>query len=648
MTGDVVWWPSDERVAAAEVTRFRATLAPELRDAGYLDLWRWSVEHPDQFWLAMADFEDVRLGGTPIGPVAPDEMIGGTWFPGRTVNYAEHMLRKAPDTALIVVDDDNQSHTVSSDELRRRVAALAATLRLLGVQPGDRVAAVLPNRSEAVVGLLASAAVGAIWSVCSPEFGTNAIVSRFAQLSPRVLLAADGYRHGGREHERTAEMTEVATQLPGLEHVIWVDDLRPGQRPTVEAQVHAWNAVTDRDAELEFTELPFEHPLWVLFSSGTTGIPKGIVHGHGGVLLEHLKMLRIHSDVRAGDRYMNVASTAWVVWNMLISGLGAGATVVLLDGSPVRPELGRVWQVAADHGVDVMGLSAGYIHACQKAGMKPPQHRLRTLQVTGSPLSEAGFDWVGEHFDDMWLSSMSGGTDIASIFVGGVPELPVRKPRLQAPALGVAVAAWDSEGRPVIGEQGELVVTKPMPSMPLRFWNDPDNHRYRASYFEMFPGIWRHGDFIEFDADGSSVIHGRSDSTLNRGGIRIGSAEIYRVVEEFPEVRESLVVGAELGADDYYMVLFVAAIDDVDTDALRPRIAAALRTFLSPRHVPDDIVFMRAIPHTRTGKKLEVPVKRMLQGAALADVVDLGAVDDSGLLREYEDFARRRETVRTA
>ncbi|MFI6366176.1 acetoacetate--CoA ligase [Nocardia sp. NPDC050630] len=647
MTSDVVWRPSSERVAAAEVTRFRAGLPPELRDAEYLDLWRWSTEHPDRFWLAMADFEDVRLGGAPTGPVAPDEMIGGAWFPGRTVNYAEHMLRKAPKTALIIVDDDNRSHTVSRAELHRQVAALAAALRSMGVLPGDRVAAVLPNRSEAVVALLACAAVGAIWSVCSPEFGTSAIVSRFAQLSPRVLIAADGYRHGGREHERTVEMTEVAAELPDLEHVIWVDDLRPGQWPAFDVPVRTWAAVTDADTELQCTDVPFEHPLWVLFSSGTTGIPKGIVHGHGGVLLEHLKMLRIHSDVRAGDHYMNVASTAWVVWNMLVSGLGVGATVVLLDGSPVRPELGRVWQVAAEHDVDVMGLSAGYIHACLKAGVQPPRSRLRTLQVTGSPLSEAGFDWVYEHFDDMWLSSMSGGTDICSIFVGGVPELPVRKPRLQAPALGVAVAAWDADGNPVAGEQGELVVTKPMPSMPLRFWNDPDNRRYLASYFEMFPGIWRHGDFIEFDADGSSVIHGRSDSTLNRQGIRIGSAEIYRVVEDFSEVRESLVVGAELGADDYDMVLFVAAIDGVDHDALRPRIAEALRTLLSPRHVPDDIVFVRAIPHTRTGKKLEVPVKRMLQGAALTDVVDLGAVDDSDLLREYEDFAHRRHTLET-
>ncbi|WP_327099051.1 acetoacetate--CoA ligase [Nocardia vinacea] len=648
MTGDVVWSPSSERVAAAEVTRFRAGLHPELRDAEYLDLWRWSVEHPDRFWSAIADFEDVRLGGAPAGPVAPDEMIGGAWFPGRTVNYAEHMLRKAPETALIVVDDDNRSHAISSSELRNQVAALAAALRSMGVVPGDRVAAVLPNRSEAVVGLLACATVGAIWSVCSPEFGTDAIVSRFAQLAPRVLIASDGYRHGGREHARIVEMAEVTNRLPGLERVIWVDHLRPGTRPDFEVPVHSWDLVTTGHTELEFTDLPFEHPLWVLFSSGTTGIPKGIVHGHGGVLLEHLKMLRIHSDVRAGDRYMNVASTAWVVWNMLVSGLGAGATVVLLDGSPVKPELGRVWQVAAEHRVDVMGLSAGYIHACLKADVVPSQTRLRTLQVTGSPLSEAGFDWVGEHFDDMWLSSMSGGTDIASIFVGGVPELPVRRPRLQAPALGVAVAAWDADGRPVIGEQGELVVTKPMPSMPLRFWNDPDDHRYRASYFDMFPGIWRHGDFIEFDVDGSSVIHGRSDSTLNRGGIRIGSAEIYRVVEEFPEVRESLVVGAELGADGYDMVLFVAAIDGTNNEALRSRIGEALRWLLSPRHVPDDIVFMRAIPHTRTGKKLEVPVKRMLQGAALTDVVDLGAVDDSGLLREYEDFAHQRHSVRTA
>ncbi|MEV0362122.1 acetoacetate--CoA ligase [Nocardia fusca] len=647
MTGDVVWRPTRQRVAAAELTRFRSGLRAELRDADYLDLWRWSTENPDQFWSAVADFEQVELGGAATGPIAPDDMIGGAWFPGRTVNYARHLLRNAPETALIVVDDDNRSHTVTGIELNRRVAALAAALRSMGVRPGDRVAAVLPNRAEAVIGLLACTAVGAVWSVCSPEFGTDAIVSRFAQLAPRVLIAVDGYRHGGREHPRTTEMTEVAVRLPDLEQVIWVADLRPGEQPAVGTPVHAWDAVTAGNVEPEFAELPFDHPLWVLFSSGTTGIPKGIVHGHGGVLLEHLKMLRFHSDMHSGDRHMNVASTSWVVWNTLVSALGVGATVVLLDGSPVRPELGRVWQVAAEHDVDILGLSAGYIHACSKAGLEPRQGRLRTLQVTGSPLSEAGFDWVYENFDDMWLTSMSGGTDIGSIFVGGVPELPVRKPRLQAPALGVAVAAWDSNGTPVIGRPGELVVTEPMPSMPLRFWNDPGDQRYRESYFDMFPGVWRHGDFIEFDTDGSSVIGGRSDSTLNRQGVRIGSAEIYRVVEDFAEVSEALVVGAELGADDYDMVLFVATMDGADPDGLKARIGDSLRTSLSPRHVPDDIVFMRAIPHTRTGKKLEVPVKRMLQGSPLTAVVDLGAVDDSGLLREYEDFAHRRHNVRT-
>ncbi|KFF99089.1 hypothetical protein IQ62_21625 [Streptomyces scabiei] len=638
---DILWRPDSHRAAACALARFRESLDDYRGGDDYLALWRWSTADPARFWQAVVDFEGVRLGGTPTGPAAPSRMPGGAWFPGRTVNYAEHLLRERPGDALVVIDDDGTSHTVSRAELRRRVGALSATLRSLGVGRGDRVAAVLPNRAEAVVGLLACASVGAVWSVCSPEFGAEAVLARFAQLQPRAVILCDGYQYGGRTFDRREEMAAVLTGLPSVEQVLWVDHLNPGSRPATGLPVHPWGEATADAREPEFEDLPFEHPLWVLFSSGTTGVPKGIVHGHGGVLLEHLKTLRLQSDLREGDRFLSVASTSWVVWNMLVSGLAVGATSVLLDGNPVRPDLGRVWREVARHEVDVVGLSAGYVHACLKAGVVPEPGRLRTVQVTGSPLSTDGFRWIYDRFGDVWLASMSGGTDVGSIFVGGAPTLPVRSGRLQAPALGVAVEAWDPDGKPVIDRRGELVVTQPMPSMPVGFWNDPDATRYRDSYFAVYPGVWRHGDFIEFAEDGSSVIHGRSDSTLNRQGVRMGPADIYRVVEEIPEVAEALVVGAELG-DDYYMPLFVALRPDADPAAVETLIRSAILENLSPRHLPDEIVPVRAVPHTRTGKKLEVPVKRLLQGDALADVVDLGSVDDAPLVREYASFARHR------
>ncbi|WP_405784734.1 acetoacetate--CoA ligase [Streptomyces sp. NBC_01378] len=643
---DVLWRPTRVGQEGSELTRYRSGLKDYDGGADYLDLWRWSVADPGRFWESVAAFEDVRLGGVPAGPVAPTEMPGGAWFPGRTVNYAEHVLRRCPDEAIVVVDDDGASRWLSRSELRGQVAAVSAALRRLGVGHGDRVAAVLPNRAEAVVGLIACAAVGAVWSVCSPEFGADGVLSRFAQLEPKVLLLTDGYHYGGRTHERADEMLAVVEQLPSVEHVFWVDHLHPGSVPPADRPVSLWSEVVDRGGEPEFDQVPFDHPLWVLFSSGTTGAPKGIVHGHGGVLLEHLKVLRLHSDLRAGDRYLNIASTSWVVWNMLVSGLAVGATIVLLDGNPVRPDLGRVFRVVEEHDVDTLGLSAGYLHACLKADLAPQTGALRTVQVTGSPLSDDGFRWVYDRLGAVWLTSMSGGTDVCSIFVGGAPTLPVRTGRIQAPALGVAVEAWDEAGRRVVGRQGELVVTQPMPSMPLKFWNDADGRRYQESYFSTYEGVWRHGDFIEFDPDGSSVIRGRSDSTLNRQGVRMGPADIYQVVEALPEVREALVVGAELGPDAYYMPLFVALQDGADQVGAALRIKEAIREGLSPRHVPDDVVAVRGIPHTRTGKKIEVPVKRLLQGAALRDVVDSGAVDDPELLLEYEEFARTHRKSR--
>lgn len=645
--GEVIWEPDLERSAETGIGQFAAFLGRQGIDvsAGYDELWQWSVDEPEQFWELFARFAGVEFGGT-AGPVCTTDAMPHTrWFPGRTLNFARHLLQGHEGIALVGIAEDGTREEVTWDALRREVASLAAHLRDRGVGHGDRVVGILPNVAEAVVGLLATASIGAIWSVCAPEFGPGAIVSRFAQLGPKVVIAAPGYRLGGKDRDRRGELGEIFAQLPTLEHIIWVG--RHTSVPSVPTRVPAvdWTQAVAEPAELVFEDVEFSHPLWVLFSSGTTGIPKGIVHGHGGALLEEMKMLLIHSDLRPGDRYLNVASTSWVLWNALVSALGVGATAVLVDGNPTFPSIDRVWQIAAAEQVAVLGVGAGFVHACAKAALVPMRDHdldaLNSLQVTGSPLSADGYRWVYGNVGDIWLSSMSGGTDIASIFVGGSPTLPVHVGYIQAPALGVRVESWDEAGNPTRGK-GELVVTRAMPSMPLSFWGD-DGSRYHESYFAMYPGVWRHGDYIEFTHRGI-LIHGRSDSTLNRNGLRLGSADIYTVVESLPEVAEALVVGAELGTD-YYMPLFVHLADGANPDVTQEAITRSIRENLSVRYLPDEIVFMPGIPHTRTGKKLEVPIKRLLQGARLETVADLGSVDDPVLLEEYARFALERQTI---
>ncbi|MDR7159759.1 acetoacetate--CoA ligase [Arthrobacter sp. BE255] len=645
--GEVIWQPEPGDSAETGVGRFAAFLRGQGIDVGtgYEELWQWSVDEPEQFWELFAQFAGVEFGGTP-GPVCTSDPMPHTrWFPGRTLNFARHLLQGHEGTALIGIAEDGTREEVSWEALRREVASLAAHLRARGVGQGDRVVAILPNVAEAVVGLFAAASIGAVWSVCAPEFGPGAIVSRFAQLGAKVIIAAPGYMLGGKDRDRRAELEEIFAQLPTVEHVIWVG--RHTSIPSIPTQVPAahWAQAVAEPAELVFEDVEFSHPLWVLFSSGTTGIPKGIVHGHGGALLEEMKMLLIHSDLRPGDRYLNVASTSWVLWNGLVSALGVGATAVLVDGNPTFPSIDRVWQIAAAEQVAVLGVGAGFVHSCSKAALVPMRDHdlsaMKSLQVTGSPLAADGYRWVYGNVGDIWLSSMSGGTDIASIFVGGSPTLPVHVGYIQAPALGVRVESWDEAGNPTRGK-GELVVTQPMPSMPLSFWGD-NGSRYHESYFATYPGVWRHGDFIEFTIQGI-LIHGRSDSTLNRNGLRLGSADIYAVVESLQEVAEALVVGAELGTD-YYMPLFVHLAEGADPSVAREAITRSICENLSVRYLPDDIVFMPGIPHTRTGKKLEVPVKRLLQGAQLESVADLGSVDNAVLLEEYARFAGERQTV---
>ena len=644
--GDVVWRPAAEQLRDSEYAAFVRWLTETGRAAfgeapAYRDVWQWSVNDVGRFWQAFAEYTGVA--GAASQPGAPAAMPGRGWFPGTGVNYAARCLagdRQGP--AIVAIDDDGTRHVTTWEQLRRQVGALAGFLRDSGIAPGDRVAAVLPNRTEAVVGLLAAASVGAVWSVVAPEFGAGAIVSRLAQLDPAVLIAANGYDYAGRRIDRTDVLAEVLGALPALRQLIWVDqpegDLKTG------AAVSDWSDIMAADRPWTAQTVPFEHPLWVLFSSGTTGVPKGIVHGHGGVILEHLKTLTLHSVLRPGDRFLVVGSTSWVVWNTLVSGLLRGCTIVLLDGNPAYPDLGRVWRVAAEEKVAKLGLGAAYVHASMRAGPRPSRDHdlsaLRMLHVTGSPLSPDAYPWVYDEIGDVWLASVSGGTDVAGIFLGAAPGEPVRTGRLQPPALGVAAQAWDAAGRPVTGEPGELVITRPMPSMPLYFWSDPDGSRYRESYFSTYPGAWRHGNLVEFDADGSSVIVGRSDSTLNRNGIRMGPADLYRVVEAMPEVREALVVGIE-EPDGYYMPLFVQFTRGADPDGAAAAVRQAIRSALSPRYVPDEIFAVSAIPHTRTGKKLEVPVKRLLMGQPLDTVVDPGAVDDIAALAEIRDAVRR-------
>jgi acetoacetyl-CoA synthetase len=613
----------------------------------YEALWSWSVEQPDEFWAALWEFFAVRSSAPYETVLADASMPGARWFPGARLNYAEQVLaQESPDRpALIAAAEGCAAVELSWADLRRQVGALAARLREWGVTPGDRVAAYLPNIPEAVVALLATASVGAVWSCCAPDYGTQSVIDRFAQIEPAVLLVTDGYRYGGKQVDRRHEAAEIARSLPSVRRVVAVDYLSTDE--PVPSGAVGWSEAVAGDAELCFEPVAFDHPLWILYSSGTTGLPKGIVHGHGGIILEHLKWLGLHTDVRPGDRFFWYTTTAWVVWNVVVGSLLVGATAIVYDGSPTWPATDAVWRVAAETGATQLGLSAGYIAASQKAGISPGvEHdlsRLRSVMSTGSVLPREGWHWVYDHVKpDVWLDAPSGGTDIASAYVGGCPLKPVVAGEMQCRFLGTRVEAWSDDGAPLVDAVGELVVTAPMPSMPLYFWGDPDGRRYHDAYFDTFPGVWRHGDWITITGRGTAVIHGRSDSTLNRHGVRMGSADIYAAVEQLPEVTESLIIGAEFADARYYMPLFVVLAEGaVLDDALKTRINDVIRRQCSPRHVPDEIRPVPAIPHTLTGKRLEVPVKRLLQGFPLERAVNPGVVDRPDLLDYYAELGRQ-------
>ncbi|MEV8596158.1 acetoacetate--CoA ligase [Streptomyces sp. NPDC052012] len=652
---DLLWSPGRRELEDSNVACFMEWVseARGLHFSDYADLWRWSSTDLPGFWSAVWEFYglDAVTGYDEV--LGDASMPGAVWFPGARLNFAERCLAQATDArpALVSLAEGGTPVETSWQELRRQVTDVAAALRRMGVGRGDCVAGYLPNLPQTVVALLATAAVGAVWTACSPDFGTTSVLARLQQARPVVLVAADGYRYGGRTYDRRPAVTELVDGLPTLRHILTVDHLftTPTEpwsaRTDIEQQ--AWSALPAAEAPLEFADVPFDHPLWILWSSGTTGMPKGIVQGHGGIVIELLKALGLGADLRADDRYLFLTSTSWMVWNFLVGGLLHGSTIVLYDGSPTFPDVNGAWRVAEQTGATVVGVSAAYLTAVEKSGTHPATEfdlkRMRSILQTGSSLPPSTWRWVYERLaSGVWLQSICGGTDICSVLAGGSALLPVRAGRIQAPALGVALASWDSDGHPLTGEQGELVVTVPLPSMPLHFVGDADDSRYRASYFDMYPGVWRHGDWVTIDADLSVVVAGRSDSTLNRMGVRMGSADIYAVVEQLPEVADSLVLGVEQPDGGYFMPLFVVTTDGIALDdGLRERIATVIRHRLSPRHVPDVIVPIPAVPRTLTGKKLEVPVKRILQGSPVTDVCSEGSVTHYEILARFADFAAR-------
>jgi acetoacetyl-CoA synthetase len=639
----VLWQPSPERIDRAAITAFarwlEETRGLDLPD--YPALWQWSVDDIEAFWAAIWEYYDVQAETPYERVLGSREMPGAQWFPGARLNYAAHVLRERdPDrVAIRHAGELGALAEVTWGELRAEVERVAGGLRALGVGEGDRVVAYVPNIPEAIVGFLASASLGAIWSSCSPDFGARAVVDRFAQIEPKVLLCVDGYRYGGKDFDRRDVVAKLQEALPTLEATVLIAHLGAG--PVAEAT--AWSDLAPAgEVVAEPVAVAFDHPLWVLFSSGTTGLPKPIVHGHGGILLEQLKKQHLHLDAQEDDRVLWFTTTGWMMWNFLVGVLLTEASIVLFDGNPGHPDLGVLWDLAEEAGITCFGTSASYLASCEKAGLVPGEGRdlsaLRSVGSTGSPLSPEGFAWVYDQLGaDTWLFSTSGGTDVCTAFVGGVPTLPVHQGELQARALGASVESWDAEGHPHVGEVGELVITQPMPSMPVGFWGDADGERYRESYFDVYPGIWRHGDWIEITDRGTAVISGRSDSTINRGGVRMGTSEIYRAVLALDEVVDALVVDVPRPGEENWMPLFVVLREGavLDDDLVR-RIARRVREDCSPRHVPSEVRQVAAVPRTLSGKVLEVPVKRILMGTPPDKAAARDALADPAALDAFE------------
>ncbi|SDC97095.1 acetoacetate--CoA ligase [Paraburkholderia lycopersici] len=657
--GELLWKPDETFTRNSNLARYMDWLARD-RDLvfeNYEALWHWSVREPDAFWSSIWTWHDVQHDGSALRVTDGAPMPHTRWFPDARVNYAEHVLRNAAhaDPTLAAFQSASETRplrTLTMVDLASQVRRLATRLRELGVRPGDRVVAYLPNVPECAVAMLAATSIGAVWSSAAIDFGVRTVVDRFQQIAPKVLIAADGYTFGGKRFERKNEVFQIAQALPSLQALVWLPNIvdgLPADVPPLPCPVYAWDTLMsgpEIPAEaFRFERVGADHPLWIVFSSGTTGLPKAIVHSHIGVLIEHLKLMDLHMDLHAGDVMFFYSTTGWMMWNLLVAALLTGASAVLYDGSPMHGGPECLWKLAADAGATCFGGSPTFVQMMEKAGIEPGRQfdlsRLRSVLLSGAPSTPETFAWFYRCVKaDLWVTSQSGGTELCSGLVGAVPLLPVHAGEIQACMLGMAVDVWNDAGEPVIDEVGELVVTQPVPSMPIFFWNDEGGVRYRESYFEHFPGVWRHGDFMRLTPHGGCYIYGRADSTLNRYGVRIGSAEIYRVVEEVEAVADSLVVCCELPGGGFFMPLFLRLRDGVKLDdALRARIAERLRTLCSPRHVPDVMVEMEQIPYTLTGKKMEVPVRKILMGRSLEQAASRDAMANPAALDAYVAFA---------
>jgi acetoacetyl-CoA synthetase len=661
---DILWQPPEPLRISSNLMRYQTWLSENYRLVlpTYEDLYHWSITEIGPFWRSIADFFDVKFHTEPTDLLVGDSPYGAKWFPGATLNYAERLIdalrETGSDPAVLFrgeAENGFERQELTGSEVVDAVARAAKALRAAGIEKGDRVAGYLSNRPETVIACLACASVGAIWSNSPPELSSYGVLDRLKQIEPKLFLAGTGYYYGGKYFDRREAIGEIVRRLSSLQQVVLLPIPEGSDFPSLPLPTDSWSdwlARSDPDLAITFEPVQFDHPLWILYSSGTTGIPKPIVHGHGGMLLEHLKALSLHLDLRKGDRYFWFTTAGWMMWNFVIAGLALRTCIVLYDGSPKYPDLSVLWRFLDEEGIDYFGTSAPFLMACAKADLQPGKQfslsRLRAIGSTGAPLPPEGFDWVYQQVKpDIWLGSASGGTDVCTAFLLSSPSLPVKRGRLQCRGLGAKIEAWDEEGRSLLNSVGELVITAPFPPMPVCFWNDPEGSRFKSSYFDHYPGIWRHGDWIEIDgADGQCIIYGRSDSTLNRGGVRMGTSEFYRVVEAVPEVAESLIIdttGYQTGrgqcADKLF--LFVVLREDAELDdALRQKIRDRIRSELSPRYVPDEIFAVNEVPHTLNGKKLEVPVKRLFQGLPLSQAVSKEAVGNFAAMEPFVELAR--------
>lgn len=649
--GILLWEPSNEFQEQSNMKRYMNWLKDnkQLTFETYDSLWEWSVTEVEQFWESLWEFFEIK-SSTPYKQVlSTHKMPGAKWFEGAKLNYTEHIFQKMrPDEIAIISKSElREIEQVTWQELYGQVASFQASLKAAGIKSGDRVVAYIPNITEAIVAFLACASIGATWSSCSPDFGSPTVIDRFKQIEPRILIAVDGYRYGGRDFDRMQTVKQIEAAIPTLEKTVVLPYLneKPDLSSLKKGEYWSEFVNADADAELTFEQVPFDHPLWILYSSGTTGLPKAIVQGHGGIILEHLKKSILQTDLKEEDRFFWFTTTGWMMWNVVVGSLLAGSTIILYDGNPGYPNLEAMWKLAEATEMTVFGTSASYLLSCMNEGLHPKDtyqlSKLKSIMATGSPLPPEGFKWVYDNVNsDIWLASASGGTDLCTAFVTGSPTLPVYAGFIQARALGADVHAFDEEGHPVVDEVGELVVTEPMPSMPLYFWNDHDGQRYYESYFDMYPGLWRHGDWIKIRPDGSCQIYGRSDSTINRGGIRMGTSEIYSAVESVEGITDSLVVDVSNEKGEAFMPLFVVLAEGVSlTPDLKKELAKQIRENCSPRHVPNEVYEIEEVPRTLNGKKLEVPIKKLLMGIPLERAVNKGSMANPESLHFFIEFA---------